>query len=99
MKEKIRFAYDIEDGTIKMYGPYGEPIDPLRLSVAYNTLVEKYNNLYHELAEYLPYASPDMPVDAGDQNPDAMLHERCADFKTDLCLINPCPDCDLSLVE
>jgi hypothetical protein len=74
----------------------GDHIYTPELAGMYNKLVSQYNTLYHELAEYIPYAAPDVPVDTSPANREVVDHTICADFHDDCLEGHPCADCDLN---
>jgi hypothetical protein len=72
----------------------GDCIHAPELAGMYNKLVSQYNALYHELAEYLPYAAPGVAVD---NDFDCIDHCNCPAMN-ERCRELPCVDCDLNAV-
>lgn len=98
MKKPVRIEYNPKFLDWGVFLEDGTAVTLHEMAAMYNRLVTKYNTIYDELAEYIPYAAPDMPVDTSPANPDAILHDKCPNYDAGIngCLTYACPDCDLN---
>lgn len=92
MKPKIEWRYS--DQLLEgWYECNGEQVHACDLIGMYNELIDNYNAIYHELAEYIPYAAPAAVAKVNLKN-----HLRCSAFIDADCHKEPCSDCDLNEV-